>query len=599
MKQNEQLLRHTFNIYSREQILSLLMSYMGAIVDGIVISRFLGDDAMAAFELVAPLTLIGSMLGLIFSTGLLAACSKCLGSGKVKEAESYFTVTIMAMIPVALIWALSVWLFAKPFVALLGASGESAYLAGEAAGYLRGLAPSLFLTIFIPMQNNIMFLEGKAKFCIISMVCQLSLNIAGDFFNAFYLHWGLFGMGLSTSLSNAVGFGVMLFGKWAVKGGIGFSKIGLGFSKLITVLNTGVSSALDDFYLSIQTWLVNNVLLMVASGASVAAFGIINTLNNLFLPFVLGVTVTGMTMASLSYGERDKGAMSRIFGLTLKRSVLFGFLITAVVMVIAPLLVLPFKSSGDPSFGTTVHALRIFVWMFPLYGFNKMLQDFYLGSNNIKLTFVFSLLESLVFITLSVMVLGRFFGEEGVWWGFVVGEVLAAMVTLLLITVKRKQVPRTADDFLFLPAIYDGLQNTAQIWPATSLDDMKKVSREAKDFMMELGADASKAELMSQFIEELGDLITLWADDEGRQPLINIRLVGIPVCAEDGSPKMDKMGDWVIRVRDNLKPFNLEKWQAVHSDAEQRHVAIRTVVKDAKESSYTYTMGMNYLFVTI
>ena len=129
MKQNEQLLRHSFNVYSREQILSLLMSYMGAIVDGIVISRFLGDDAMAAFELVAPLTLIGSMLGLVFSTGLLAACSKCLGSGKVKEAESYFTVTIMAMIPVALIWALSVWLLAKPVVALLGASGESAYLA--------------------------------------------------------------------------------------------------------------------------------------------------------------------------------------------------------------------------------------------------------------------------------------------------------------------------------------------------------------------------------------------------------------------------------------------------------------------------------------
>ena len=462
MKQNEQLLRHSFNVYSREQILSLLMSYMGAIVDGIVISRFLGDDAMAAFELVAPLTLIGSMLGLVFSTGLLAACSKCLGSGKVKEAESYFTVTIMAMIPVALIWALSVWLLAKPVVALLGASGESAYLAGEAAGYLCGLAPSLFLTIFIPMQNNIMFLEGKGKFCIISMVCQLSLNIAGDFYNALYLHWGLFGMGLSTSLSNAVGFGVMLFGKWVVKGGIRFSNKDLGFGKLITVLNTGVSSALDDFYLSVQTWLVNNVLLMVASGASVAAFGIINTLNNLFLPFVLGVTVTGMTMASLSYGERDKGAMCKIFGITLKRSVLFGFLITAVVMVIAPLLVLPFKSSSDPSFGTTVHALRIFVWMFPLYG-----------------------------------------------------------------------------------------------------------------------------------------VITLWAADERKQPLINIRLVGIPVFAEDGSPNMDKMGTWAIRVRDNLKPFDLDKWQAVHSDANQRHVALHTIVKEAKESSYTYTMGLNYLFVTI
>lgn len=52
-------------------------------------------------------------------------------------------------------------------------------------------------------------------------------------------------------------------------------------------------------------------------------------------------------------------------------------------------------------------------------------------------------------------------------------------------------------------------------------------------------------------------------------------------------------------MRDNLKPFDLDKWQAVHSDANQRHVALHTIVKEAKESSYTYTMGLNYLFVTI
>ena len=66
MQQNAQLLRHTFASYSGRQTANLMMSLMGSIVDSIVISRFLGVDAIAAFQLVLPLTLVGSMLSQVF-----------------------------------------------------------------------------------------------------------------------------------------------------------------------------------------------------------------------------------------------------------------------------------------------------------------------------------------------------------------------------------------------------------------------------------------------------------------------------------------------------------------------------------------------------
>ena len=317
MQQNAQLLRHTFASYSTRQMANLMMSLMGSIVDSIVISRFLGVDAIAAFQLVLPLTLVGAMLSQVFSTGIQTVCSRYLGSGHIDEAKSAYTMTILTIVPIALLWLLGIWLCADTLVALLGATGESAYLAEGAADYLCGAAPGLALMMFMPTQMNIMFLEGKSKYCMVSIGCQLVINIAGDFYNAFFLHWGLFGMGLATSACNIVGFVVMLYGKLTARGGIGFTRRGLKLRKVMTVVSIGVPSALSELYVSVQTFVVNRVLLLVATGTSVAAFGVINSLYDIFSPFLLGLATTTMTMAGVFYGERDKAGMRTLFGISL------------------------------------------------------------------------------------------------------------------------------------------------------------------------------------------------------------------------------------------------------------------------------------------
>ena len=598
MKQNEQLLRYTFTGYSGKQLANYMMSFMGSVVDGIVISRFLGDDPMAAFQLVLPLTMLASTLGMVFSNGLQTACSKCLGSGQLDEAKSYYTVTMLAMVPIALLWAASVYFSAESLAVGMGASGDSAYLAGEATDYLRGVAPALALMVFLPTQNSVMFLEGKSKYSIISLVCQLSINVGCDLLNAFYLGWGLLGMGLATSLSNVVGFMVMLFGMSMAKGGIGFTRVGLTFSKLLSILRTGIPSAMESLYESIQTSVVNNVLLIVGTATSLAAFGVVDSLSSIFSPFILGITVTGMTIAGIFYGERDKEGLRRLFSLTLKRAIAVGLCLAAVVMVVAPALVLLFKNSSDPSFDKVVHALRIFVWIYPLYGINKTLQDFYLGCNTIKMTYLISLLENLVFITLSVVVLGNIFGEDGVWYGFVVGEVLCIITTLIIIAISKKRVPRTAEDMMFLDPLFDKVESTARDWSVTTLEEMREASQELQQFMVELGASEDETALFSQYMNEMSTVMTAWGASDSKPYYIDFRLVGIPVFGEDGIPDMNKMETWKFRIRDNARQFDVQKWNDIHHDKAE-YSAIQAITKKAQETSYGYTLNLNYLLITI
>ena len=650
MQQNTQLLRHTFATYSGRQMANLMMSLMGSIVDSIVISRFLGVDAIAAFQLVLPLTLVGAMLSQVFSTGIQTVCSRYLGSGHIDEAKSAYTMTILTIVPIALLWLLGIWLCADTIVALLGATGESAYLAEGAADYLYGAAPGFALMMFMPTQMNIMFLEGKSKYCMVSIACQLVINIAGDFYNAFFLHWGLFGMGLATSACNLVGFVVMLYGKLTAKGGIGFTSKGLKLRKVMAVVSIGVPSALSELYVSVQTFVVNRVLLIVATGTSVAAFGVINSLYDIFSPFLLGIATTTMTMAGVFYGERDKAGMHNLFNISLGSAVVVGLIIGVVGMLASPALVSLYFDSSDEAFDTAVRGFAIFVWLFPFYGINKILQDYYLGCNSIRMTYIINTLENLVFVVLAVVVLGHLYGEVGVWWGFVVGEVLAILATLVIIAIRKRRLPRTTDDMLFLSPLFDKMEETTREWTvgddlqsvggdlqSSPLEQVKKASSEARQYMLSLGASEADVWLVTETMNEFGELITSLGFKHGKHHYIDIRLVGYPrsilhdeieqfkkidqsstreveqiekqfiekqanLQSQHSTPNAQhKMDGWVFRLRDNCRQFDIDKWAAVHNDEDvkQHYPAIGALANRADEISYGYTMGMNYLLAKI
>lgn len=164
---------------------------------------------------------------------------------------------------------------------------------------------------------------------------------------------------------------------------------------------------------------------------------------------------------------------------------------------------------------------------------------------------------------------------------------------------------------LFLPEEFDTVKHAD--WSATNLDEMKEASSEAKALMLELGAKEDKAALVGQFLVDLGEVLVLWGAEDSERFHADIRLVCTPDNSQLSSPidsrqrtsqRRNDMGDsqlsCTICVRDDRKQFDLQKWQAVHSEEEEKkHVSIRTMDKTAKESSFAFTMGMNYLFVTI
>ena len=93
------------------QIFSALTVSLCLLIDNIMIGRFLGVDAIAAYGLANPILLAIGAIGSMLSAGIQVACSKSLGRGSQEETNAGYSsalaVTAGISIPFSMFRAIS------------------------------------------------------------------------------------------------------------------------------------------------------------------------------------------------------------------------------------------------------------------------------------------------------------------------------------------------------------------------------------------------------------------------------------------------------------------------------------------------------------
>ncbi|HCB92519.1 MAG TPA: hypothetical protein DEP57_01695 [Selenomonas sp.] len=582
MNKADYLLKATFRSSMKKMVLNNLMAFMGSIVNGIVISRYLGITAMAAFQLTLPLVFAVMMLSQIVSLGVQNNCAKSIGAGREEDAGGCYSTALLFCLPLSFILAIVIYLEADPLALLLGA-GENTETAAEVTAYLRGIAPGLSLLIFLPMQISILFLEGQAKTALHSIFLQTAVNIAGAMFNVLYAEGGMFGMGLVMSICYFSSLFVMAVGSFRDSGCIRFSISKAGLKYLSPILKIGLPSAVDRFYKAAQMYIINLMLVFSASGTAIAAFADINALNNIFNPIVSGVSATTLTMAGVMAGEKDSESLRTLLKLSVREALLVEGLVALIAFISAPLLIGLFVSPEHDAFSPAVTALRIYILYLPIYGINNMLQKYYLGVQALKMTYITSALDNLIYICLLAVVLGHAFGAVGIWWSFVLAEFLTLLTLAFIIAWQRKEKLRSISDFMCLPPQLSR-EAAAYSHSADNMEEIIEASEGARRFLLQQGESARRSMMMALAIEEMGGNIIRWGFTEGKKHSIDIRVA--------------KGDNWVLRIRDNCPRFNPKDWLALHDSHDKtKNIGIRTICAMAKDVRYSNTLGMNYLFV--
>lgn len=418
--------------------ISMLVTNIYNMADTYFVSE-LGNSASGAVGVVFGLMAIIQAFGFMFGHGAGSIIARKLGQKDAHSASIYASLSITACLLVGALIGIFGLIFINPLMRMLGSTETILPYAKQYGIYILIVSPITMASFAL---NNILRYEGKAFFAMIGLTIGGVLNIICDPILIFGLDMGVAGAGLSTAISQVVGFVILL--SMFVRGKT-MSKLSLKYVKenpkgIFAIMATGFPSLCRQGLNSISTMLLNNLAGGVGGDAAVAAMSIVNRIAFFIFAVGLGIGQGFQPVASFNYGAKIYSRVKKAFFFTFwAGEVLLGSFVV-IGLFFSPHLIGIFRN--DPTvieIGTLSLQLQLLALFFhPMTICSNMLFQS-IGENK-KATFLSMLRSGILFIPI-VTILTYLFGIFGVQSAQAIADVFAFVISTPLVLYFLKRLP--------------------------------------------------------------------------------------------------------------------------------------------------------------
>ena len=111
-------------IFVLPSVVMMLFTSVYSVVDGLFVSNFAGETAVAAINLIFPLFMIFGSIGFMIGAGGSALVSKTLGEGDKERANKYFSMLVYITAGIGVFIAVAGQFAVEPVAKLLGAKED-------------------------------------------------------------------------------------------------------------------------------------------------------------------------------------------------------------------------------------------------------------------------------------------------------------------------------------------------------------------------------------------------------------------------------------------------------------------------------------------
>ena len=581
------MIKRVFRQMLFSQILSTLAVTLCMLIDSIMIGRFLGVDAMAAYGFANPILLAFTALGCMLSNGIQYVCSSYMGKGDTESIDKCFTTAVTVGVGVALLGMVLVFCFLSPLATLLGAeSGSEIHVMTQRylTGFLIGAPAVIGAQIMIPYLQ----MAGEQKILIIAVGAMTAADIVFDILAVRVFDLGILGMGLASSLSYifAVGIGLTYFlGKRSI---YRFSFKLFDFKQMKGVGVGGGSAAINQISFTFLILLVNNLLESYGGSHAVAAYSVISTMANICYAFGSGVGSIGLMLGGIFYGEEDRGSIYTVVRTSVKYALVLDAAVVAVFMLIARPVASLFITNDPSTLDLTAHGFRIFLISIIPSCLNTTFKNYYTGVKRIAFANTISFLQNFLMPAVCAVALAQIFGTDGIWLSFACGEALALLIFSAVLWKVHGGVALTAETYSYLPSDFGVAPEDSLELSIRSADEVVSASMTAGEFCRSKGQSTRMSYFMALCIEEMANNVVSHGFEEGSDNYIELRLI----------KKEDR---WILRLRDNCRSFDPVHYMELHKTEEDptSHIGIRMVFAVVKDAKYVNSLGLNNLTLTL
>lgn len=423
---------HLFRALFFPTLVGMVSEALLTIIDGVFVGRGVGANGIAAVNIVAPLYMIVTGIGLMLGIGASVIVGIRLANKEQKAANIITTQAfLMGTIIVAMLVAVCL-LFPKAVVHLLGCSDV---LEDYAVSYMRWIMPGMVFFAIQCIGMMLIRLDGSPKYAMFCNVIPALLNIVADYVLIFPLQMGVTGAAIATSACGIIG-GLMV-GVYFLRFSLTLKlyRLKLSFTSfLLTLRNTGYmmkigfAACLTELAMSVMMFTGNHVFIGTLGENGVAAFSIACYLFPVIFSINNAVAQSVQPIISYNYGLGDVERVYQSLHTALVAALVSGVLVTLIVALGAKGFVSLFLSSDTEAYALACAGLPKFALCGLFFALNIVFIGYYQSLEKAYRATLFTLLRGIVFVVPLFLLLPGVAGVAGMWLAVPLSELLTSVV---------------------------------------------------------------------------------------------------------------------------------------------------------------------------
>ena len=417
--------------------IGILVMSLNILIDTIFVGQWIGPNAIAAINVVLPVSFFIAALGMSIGMGGGSIISRALGSNHTAKANKTFG----NQLTLTLLFTLSFMTLGLVFMeSIIPSFGGKGALYAPAKIYYTIVLYGVPILGLAMMGNTVIRAEGKPKYAMYAMMLPSISNLLLDYLFINVFGWGMEGAAWATTLSYGVCMSYIFYFFLSGKSDLflKISDLALDFSVVKEIGSLGFVTLARQAVVSVTVLMVNNILFELSGESTVAVYAIISRMLMFALFPVLGITQGFVPIAGFNFGADKKDRVLEV----IRTALIYATALATFVFLMILLFSEAIASAFTQDEAIIIKTKEVLTWVFlstPIIGIQLIGSAYFQAIGKAIPALLLTLTRQGFFFIPLILILPRYYGEFGIWISFPIAEVVATIVTAYFL---RKELKR-------------------------------------------------------------------------------------------------------------------------------------------------------------
>lgn len=469
---------------------TMSVNYLMQLCDSIIAGLVISPNAVAAINLITPLTGMVLFLAGCITEGLATLYSRAVGAADKKRADELYSLGMIATVFLVVVIPETLNLIREPYFAASGMSGAILDSAGE---YYRLLPVCSIFIILCSYLEAMVFADGDEQLQTMCYVAQIGGNIGLSIILAF--HMGIFGIMVGTVIGYVLAILVLLIHFFKKSNTLHFvphfswKDLGICFRYSVVDVITYPLWGLVNFILIsfISRNYDEKYLIVLAVAISLINFSVVYD----------GIGMAMQPLISVYFGEKNHFLIRRLMKSAEKTAIIEGIISTVLIFIAAPLFARLFGVEDESLMLPAVEAIRIICLTLTSMALFNLMTSYYLYTDRVGFSIMTVCITDGPMYTVFPILFALLFGANGLWIGFAVAPVVGLVLSMFIFRL-RKGKER-------FPLYLDWMDSRIIVFDSVlEKEKLPEISQKIQKDLSEQGYDNKTAIKAALFTEEIG-----------------------------------------------------------------------------------------------